>query len=187
MKESVRTFICIEIPETIKRRIDRLQATIKSVGAQVSWTKPSSIHLTLKFLGDVAASRIKDVEAAVRLAALRVAEFEIEVGGAGCFPNSRNPRVLWVGLTAVPEALRRLQLSIEAELEAGGFPREPKRFSPHLTIGRVRSPEHAREAAERLIAEGFEAERFLAREVIVMRSDLKPTGSLYTPQAIIEL
>jgi 2'-5' RNA ligase len=187
MKEMVRTFICIEIPETVKQRIERLQSTIKSVGAQVSFTKPSNIHLTLKFLGDVAASRIKDVEAAVRLATAKVAEFEIEIGGAGCFPNTRNPRVLWLGLTALPEALGRLQRLIEDELDAEGFPRDQKRFSPHLTIGRVRSPARAREAAERLIAEGFEAEKFLAREVIVMRSDLRPTGSLYTPQAIIKL
>ncbi|HEY7911998.1 MAG TPA: RNA 2',3'-cyclic phosphodiesterase [Blastocatellia bacterium] len=187
MKEPVRTFICIEIPETIKQRIERLQATIKTAGAQVSWTKPSNIHLTLKFLGDVAASRIKEVEAAVRLAAGQVTEFEIEVGGAGCFPNTRNPRVLWVGLIALPEALSRLQRLMEDELEAKGFPRDSKRFSPHLTIGRVRSPERAREAVERLIAEGFEAERFVAHEVIVMRSDLKPTGSVYTPQASIRL
>jgi 2'-5' RNA ligase len=183
----VRTFICIEIPETIKRRIEKLQATIKTVGAQVSWTRAPNIHLTLKFLCDVPDSRVEDVGAAVRRAAGGVAGFEIEVGGAGCFPNARNPRVLWVGLTSVPDALRRLQLAIEDELEAEGFPREQKRFSPHLTIGRVRSAERAGRAAERLVAEGFGAESFPAREVIVMRSDLRPTGSIYTPQAIIKL
>ena len=187
MNESVRTFICIEIPDTIKQRIERLQARIKTVGSQVSWTRASGIHLTLKFLGDVEASRLKGVEDAVRRAASGITQFEIEVGGAGCFPNASNPRVLWVGLAEVPDALRRLQLAVEDELEAEGWPRESRRFSPHLTVGRVRAQTRAREAAERLISEGFEAERFSAREVIIMRSDLRPTGSIYTPQAVIKL
>ncbi|HEX8184644.1 MAG TPA: RNA 2',3'-cyclic phosphodiesterase [Blastocatellia bacterium] len=186
-KGAIRSFICIEVPETIKRRIAALQQELRSGDAQVSWVKPSNIHLTLKFLGDVPASEVERIRLAVERAAGHVERFEIEVGGAGCFPTTRDPRVLWVGFTSLPESLKRLHASIEDELAREGFPREPKRFSPHLTIGRVRVPKGASRVAEELVARAFEPERLQAREIILMRSDLNPKGSIYTPLASIPL
>lgn len=186
-KDAIRAFICIEVPETIRERIASLQQELRRSDAQVSWVKASNIHLTIKFLGDVPASKIETVRFAVERAASPIRGFEIEVGRAGCFPAPRSPRVLWVGLTSLPESLKRLHAAIEDELSREGFPREPKRFSPHLTIGRVRDPRGADRVAEDLIARGFAPEAFPAREVILMRSDLNPKGSIYTPQAIIPL
>jgi 2'-5' RNA ligase len=183
--DTVRTFICIEVPESIKERIASLQQELRRSAAAVSWVKPSNIHLTIKFLGDVSASKIETIRTAVERAANPLNEFEIEVGGAGCFPSPRSPRVLWVGLTDIAESLKQLHAGIEDELALAGFAREAKRFSPHLTIGRIRVPKGASLVAEDLIARGFEPERFQAREVIVMRSDLSPKGSIYSPQAII--
>jgi 2'-5' RNA ligase len=184
---SIRTFICIDIPETIRQRIDSLQQDLRRVGAQVSWTTPSNIHLTIKFLGDVPESRVGDVCNAVERAAADRSPFEIEVSGAGCFPSLRNPRVLWIGLKSVPSPLKELHARIEDELAREGFPREPKKFAPHLTIGRVRNPHNAGRVAEELIKTGIERESFRAAEVIVMRSDLNPKGSLYTPIAVTGL
>lgn len=186
-KDTVRTFICIEIPRSISERIGNLQTELKAIDAQVSWTKPSNIHLTLKFLGAVEATRIQNVATAVQSAVAGINKFEIEISGAGCFPSTRNPRVLWIGLPAVPEALKQLYSNLESELDREGFAREKRKFSPHLTIGRLRGPKNATQLAEALIAIGFKAEAFTASEVIVMRSDLKPTGSIYTPQALIKL
>jgi 2'-5' RNA ligase len=186
-EETVRTFICIEIPETIKCRIDSLQHELRRLGAQVSWTRPSNIHLTIKFLGDVPATRIEDVRRAVERAAAGRPAFEIEVGGTGCFPAPRNPRVLWIGLTSIPGQLRELHSAIESELAGEGFPREAKKFSPHLTIGRIRNPQNAGRLAEELIRRGFEPESFRAADIIVMRSDLDPSGSIYTPMAVTRL
>lgn len=186
-KDAVRTFICIEISNSISERIGNLQTKLKAIDAQVSWTKPSNIHLTLKFLGAVQAARIQNVVGAVQRAVLGINKFEIEISGAGCFPSSRNPRVLWIGLSEVPAALRQLHSNLEDELDREGFAREKRKFSPHLTIGRLRGPKNATHLAEILIESGFTAERFTASEVIVMRSDLKPTGSIYTPQAVSKL
>lgn len=183
----VRTFICIEIPESIKARIDKLQQTLRQTEAVVSWTKPANIHLTLKFLGGVKASRINSTTKALSRATNGIGPFEVQVGGAGCFPSPRSPRVLWVGISNVPEQLRQLYSNMEDELTREGFPREKRKFSPHLTIGRIREPRNSARLAEVLIAGGFESEAFLAKEVILMRSDLKPTGSIYTPQAVIRL
>jgi RNA 2',3'-cyclic 3'-phosphodiesterase len=186
--DNVRTFIAIDIPQTIKDRIEALQRKLGGSRAQVSWTKASKIHLTLKFLGDVARSKLDEVIAAAERAASRAAPFEVEVGGAGCFPSLRNPRVLWIGLSQIPDPLAKLHTAVELELARIGFAREQKKFSPHLTIARIRTPSpDARELAERLIEEGFQAESFRAEEVIVMRSEMKSTGSVYTPQAVIKL
>ncbi|SRR6266404_4440959 len=186
-KDSVRTFICIEIPDSISERIGNLQTQLKAIDAQVSWTKPSNIHLTLKFLGAVEATRIQNVARAVQRAVVGINTFEIEISGAGCFPSTRSPRVLWIGLPEVPDALKQLYSNLEAELEREGFAREKRKFSPHLTLGRLRGPKNAAQLAEALIESGFSAEAFKATQVIVMRSDLSPTGSTYTPQAVIKL
>jgi len=94
---------------------------------------------------------------------------------------------LWVGVSDVPEQLRRLYTNIEDELARQGFQRETRKFSPHLTIGRIRAPHNAAQVAEALIKSGFSSERFVATEVVLMRSDLRPTGSIYTPQTVIRL
>jgi 2'-5' RNA ligase len=186
-KSAIRTFICLEIPPSTKERIARLQSSLRRIDAQVSWVKPANIHLTLKFLGDVPATQMDSVCEAASRAAHSVSSFEIEVSGAGCFPSQKSPRVLWVGLASIAESLKRLHRAVEDELAREGFPPEAKRFSPHLTLGRMRSPRNSSELAEELIRQGFEAETFRAEELIVMRSDLNPGGSIYTPQSIIRL
>ena len=183
----IRTFICIEIPQSIKERINRLQEILRQIDAQISWTKPSNIHLTLKFLGGVEPARIERVKKALERAANGIGPFDVEVSGSGCFPSARSPRVLWVGFANVPELLQHLYSNIEDELAREGFEREKRKFSPHLTIGRIRAPHNSAQVAEALIASGFESEAFIATEVILMRSDLKPTGSIYTPQAVLRL
>jgi 2'-5' RNA ligase len=183
----IRTFVCIEVPESVRNRIAGLQLALRQDGARVSWVKPENIHLTLKFLGPVASQRLPAAIRSVTSAAASVEPFEIDVGGTGCFPSPRNPRVFWVGLPQVPEPLKRLQAEIDSRLFREGFPREARGFSPHLTIGRVREPAGARSAAENLLKLGFDSARYTASEVVVMRSDLKPTGSVYTAQATAPL
>ncbi len=185
--DAVRTFLCIEIPAAIRQRIEELQRTLRSLDAQASWVRGQNIHLTLKFLGDVERTRIEKVIEAVTSAALEINPFEIEVGGAGCFPSPRSPRVLWVGLTRLTDEFRQLHRIVETSLAHSGFARDEKKFSPHLTIARLRSPRNAALLAEKLIATGFEPESFTAREVMVMRSELSPGGSIYTPLAVIKL
>lgn len=185
--ETIRTFVCIEVPASIKDRIEALQRALRLSDVPISWVKPANIHLTIKFLGDVASSRLDDLHGAVERACQSIPPFAITVEGAGCFPSAKSPRVLWVGLAPLPEALRRLHANIEAELERQGFAREARRFAPHLTIARVRDPFKARATVEALQAAGFAAETFRATEVIVMRSELHPSGSIYTPQAVVPL
>jgi 2'-5' RNA ligase len=160
---------------------------MKRIDAQVSWVKPSNIHLTLKFLGPVPQDKIQRVCDAAARAGGATGPIEITIARAGCFPSARNPRVLWIGLREVPDNLKHLYEAIEDGMAGCGFEREGRRFAPHLTIGRMRSQHNARPLSERLLLTGFEAESFEAHEITVMRSDLKPTGSIYTPLAVVSL
>jgi RNA 2',3'-cyclic 3'-phosphodiesterase len=183
----IRTFVCIDITESIKERIAALQTELRRLDAQVSWVRPANIHLTLKFLGDVAKARIPQVIQAVQHATGSCSLFQVRVQGTGCFPSPRRPSVLWVGLKEIPEALARLHRTLEDELAKAGFAREAKPFNPHLTIGRIRNPRNASQLAESLIKRGFEGESFSAHEVIVMKSQLDPRGATYTPQAVLAI
>jgi 2'-5' RNA ligase len=185
--DAMRAFICIAVPPPIKARIEELQRALRRSDVPISWVKSSNIHLTIKFLGDLAASRIAHVRQAVERACQSISPFDITVEGTGCFPSAKSPRVLWVGLGPLPDELRRLHSNIESELAGEGFAREAKRFAPHLTIGRVRDPIKASRTVEDSLAAGFAAETFHASEVIVMRSELHPSGSIYTPQALVKL
>ena len=93
----IRTFICIELTKDIKEKISTLQAELKSYKADIRWTRPDSIHLTIRFLGDVEESLIKDIAQNLK-AAINKQKFEISVKRTGAFPNFRRPKVLWIGI-----------------------------------------------------------------------------------------
>src|SRR5262245_42038496 len=99
MSEMLRTFICIELPETPKSRMVALVAEVRRESRDsVSWVKPANTHLTLRFLGDLARERQADLQSAVERAAMGVKPFSITASGTGAFPNTRNARVLWIGI-----------------------------------------------------------------------------------------
>ena len=183
----IRTFICVDIPESVKRRIAELQHELRRTQARASWVKPANIHLTLKFLGDVPESKMPVVGEAVNRATGSHSPFQVTVSGAGCFPSARDPRVFWVGVEDTMGGVEALRQALEDELAAAGFAREAKKSKPHLTIARIRDPRNSRHLAEELLKIGFAPETFTANEVIVMRSDLTPQGSIYTPQAVLPL
>jgi 2'-5' RNA ligase len=180
-QETVRVFIAIEISDSIKGRIRALQQELMGCHADVGWVKPGNIHLTMRFLGDISGARIPAVGRICEEAAHGFQPFDLEVTGAGCFPNRRGPRGLWIGLGSLPESLKELHLQLEKRLALEGFPEEERPFSPHLTIGRVRSQRNAVAVAEALAARGFPEEKVQAREIVLMRSELNPGGSIYTP------
>jgi RNA 2',3'-cyclic 3'-phosphodiesterase len=164
-----------------------LQRHLRTTDAQASWVKPANIHLTLKFLGDVEQTKIPLVIEAVKRTSGSCSQFQVTVSGAGCFPSLRHPNILWVGIEPLPAALQSLRDRLENELAGAGFQRETKKFSPHLTIARIRNARNSRLLADELIKQSFAPETFTATEIIVMRSEMTPQGSIYTPQAVLPL
>jgi 2'-5' RNA ligase len=183
--ESIRAFIAIELPGSVRSALSKLQDDIKrSEHAPVKWVDPGSVHLTLKFLGNIAAVTISEITRAISEAVGADTRFRLELGELGVFPNLRAPRVVWVGLAGETAALSALQRSIESALIPIGFPPEKRSFSPHLTLGRVRemaSPDERRSLGQTIASlQVASAGPFQVDAVNLMRSTLTPQGALYT-------
>src|SRR5882672_2884931 len=141
----MRTFIAIEIPSEIKSALAALQAELWRAGADVSWTKPENMHLTLNFLGEIAETRIVEVKKACIDLAAEFQPFTLSINDTGVFPNARQPRVLWAGLSGEVENVVEMHRRLDERLALIGFKREEKMFNPHLTIGRLKSNKKTRE------------------------------------------
>jgi RNA 2',3'-cyclic 3'-phosphodiesterase len=183
---ATRTFICVDLPEALRVKAEALQRKLAGLGDKIRWMNPRNLHLTLRFLGEISRSQVETVCLAVRCAASRVEAFPIHLSGTGCFPSPRRPRAFWIGVSDASNLIRLFE-TIEAELVSAGFPREARPFSPHLTLGRVRVDRSSSRMGEALGAAKFDAPPFLVGEVVVMKSDLKSSGAVYTPIARLSL
>lgn len=173
---SVRTFIALELSEAAKAGILAVIRELHAAGVRASWARSSTIHLTLRFLGDVEERRLEDVVTAARRAAASTAAFDVSTSRLGAFPSPRRPRVIWVGVEA-PNELYELRDSIESELAALGFERESRRFHPHVTLGRIRA-----EGADltRLLGDtAVPEEGTRVRCLRVMKSTLASAGAIH--------
>jgi len=136
-EEIIRTFIAIELPENIHNKLQKLQDDLRASMPDVRWTKPTNIHLTLKFLGDVEASRIDRIGEILKGIARNYSPFEMNLAGIGAFPNSRKPSIIWTGVEKGAGQLIEIAKNIESAMEKIGFPKEKRPFKPHLTVGRI--------------------------------------------------
>jgi 2'-5' RNA ligase len=186
MSQEIRTFIAIELPDSLKASLKELQDRLKRQAPPraVRWTQPEGIHLTLKFLGQTPADQIEDIGEALRLACASFSPFAYTVGGLGCFPNLRRPRVIWVGVQEPTGALAELQEAVEAACAGLGFEREQRAFHPHLTLGRLQNRVTSGDlrAISDLVqrTEAVSLGTLAAQGISLIRSDLQPTGAVYT-------
>ena len=183
--EQIRSFIAIELPDDLKSGLSELQSRLKAAGhAPVKWVDPYSIHLTLKFLGNIAAGRVDEITRVMEAAAREISLFHLEVGGLGAFPNLRRVQVVWVGVGGEVEQLGQLQRRIESGLAPLGFAPESREFRPHLTIARLReqaSLDERQNFGQLIGSTGFEAVyRFGVDSINLMRSQLTPKGAIYS-------
>ena len=183
----LRTFIAVSIPDSIRDLIGRFQSTLRSYGGNVKWVRPNSLHRTLKFLGDVHRSRIESIARTITAGVDNFGAFTVSISGTGTFPNDRRPRVLWIGFTEGKESLVTLANRSDIALSEIGFKRETRPFSPHLTLGRVRSPKGIDSTVDAMHQTGFDGGSFEVNDVFVMRSELKPTGAVYSVIEVIKL
>ena len=136
--ELARLFVGLPLPEDYQRGLGELTASLKPVvPGSCSWTKPGNWHITLKFLGDVLMEAVPDICAA--LAGVPWKSFRFRAGGGGFFPTSERPRVMWVGTAEGGASCRDLAAALEAALQPLGFGADPRPFSTHLTVARIKS------------------------------------------------
>lgn len=186
--EAIRTFIALKLSPEVEEELGQIIGELRKAGGGAKWVDPASIHLTLKFLGEINQAKLAEVCAAVQDAAHTAHAFQLQLQGTGAFPSFRNPRVFWVGLKEQnSDQLIRLQEQLEQRMEACGFPREKRPFSPHLTLGRVRDPRAAQAGARLLQTISPAPLSFPVEELLVMRSELAAGGARYSVQKSFRL
>jgi len=192
----IRAFLAVELSHELRAELAILQQELKrrvepemKRGTRISWAQPASIHLTIKFLGDMDEQVVDPLLVAVEQAIGSQIAVNVPLERLGAFPRPQNPRVLWVGpsenweLGIEAKRVTEIQGAIEQVCEGLRFLRETRPFSPHLTLARIKEGERHVGVA---LAKGGVLDRQLSlgslavESVVLMKSELKPTGSVYT-------
>lgn len=176
----IRSFISINLDEILKREIDNLLMDFKKYNFDVKWVPAENLHITLKFLGHISEETLERVKERLYEIASFFKPFRLRFNGIGFFPDRKRPRVIWIDISD-SDVLKNLQDMIEERLAEIGLAREERGFSPHLTIGRIRSLRDR----ERLvgIVETIKDREFGIIDVdrvSLMKSDLRPGGAQYS-------
>ncbi len=188
----VRSFIAIHLPADVRAELTSLEDKLKARRHPfVKWVDPEIMHLTLKFLGNVTVDSIPQIIEAMSSVAQAHYPFKLEVSGTGAFPNWQHPQVVWVGVGGESDKLNALHRDLESALSPMGFTPESRSFSAHLTLGRLRdrvTTDDRRRFAEFAQKISFEAcHQFEVNAIRLMRSQLTPTGPIYSEMAAVGL
>ncbi len=183
--EQIRSFIAIELPEDIKTALSRLQAQLNSGNyPYVKWANLHGVHLTLKFLGNIAVNITGEITRAMATAAANIPPFHLEVRALGVFPNLNRVQIVWVGITGEVARLQQLQQRLESALAPLGFTPESRPFKPHLTLARLSngaSPDERRRLGQLIAGTRFEANHSFSVDAInLIKSQLTRTGAIYS-------
>ncbi len=178
----LRTFIAVELERGIRSRCVALQEVLGRAAGDVKWVEAENIHVTLLFLGEVDERDLPAVCRGVSAACAPLAPFRLSVQGVGCFGDRRRPRTIWVGVGAGSAELVALHDALEGPLlELGAYRREDRKYTPHITLGRVRSNRPSDRLAQEMDRQaGWVGGECEVREVLVMSSELRPEGPVYT-------
>lgn len=189
----LRLFIALELNDALRLELKRLQRQLQDERAlaKVRWVAPENIHLTLKFLGNVPESLVPALSKALARAAVTVRPFELTARGLGCFPNTRRPNNIWVGLEGAVDSATLLARRVESECAALGFAPDQRGFTLHLTLARIKreaSPGERAAIGEGITGiPGITLGTIRANAVHLISSDLQPTGPIYSMLARVPL
>jgi 2'-5' RNA ligase len=181
-------FIAIPLGKNISLFLNKIQGEIKVNGLRASWVNTSSMHLTLRFIGDTATNNIRKIIRAMETAGAAVAPFTLSAKKVGVFPDIKKARVIWSGVGGQIDQLRMLQSTLENNLEQEGIKACDKRFSPHFTLGRFK--ERVKRNTLVNIIENFQHYRSgpcLIKSMVLFKSDLKFSGAVHTKLCEISL
>lgn len=184
MEDLFRSFVCLTLQRDVQGRIAEWIHTLKSTAPSLKWVKPEALHVTLKFLGTVSYPCLCDFCCALRetLQKERIRAIPLRLEDVEILPHFREPRVICLRLGGGTVFLERLQRFVEDVAEVKGIPRESRRFLPHLTLARVREPRDCSVSLfESLSSNPLHGLGWIGNTLVVMRSDLRPAGPLYTP------
>jgi len=175
----MRLFVAVELTPEVHEAVCGVVERLRRAEADVRWVRPEGMHLTLKFIGEVRPEKLEPIRQA--LAGI-TAEAPVQLGfrGLGYFPNSRRPRVLWIGVEASAN-LVPLAAQVEAALTALGIAAEKRAYAPHLTLGRFRSEKQLARLQEEIASlSSKDFGSFETHALALFQSKLSPHGAEYT-------
>ena len=174
----MRLFVALQIPDEVRAALIAATKNLKSEAPDARWSRPESLHVTLKFLGETKNDLLERIRETLANCAAN-SPIALTYRGVGFFPDEKKPRVLWAGVEATPN-LAELAAQIDRELKPLGFEPETRPYVPHITLARLNSArtiEKLVRAAAPLKSYHFGAAR--ESEFHLFESVLKPTGSEY--------
>jgi 2'-5' RNA ligase len=179
---AIRSFLAFELPPEIKKKILLVSEDLRRSGLNAKWVKVDNIHLTVVFMGDIKEEVIQAIKEEVKTVCLGFPPFKISLDGIGVFPNTRRPRVLWLGLEGEIERISSLRDGLQEHLKPFGIKEEKRPFKPHLTLGRFRKQNRGGSQLDEIINRYRELEGPLCRveELIMFKSELRSQGAIYT-------
>jgi 2'-5' RNA ligase len=177
----VRLFVAVNLPPAERRAAFEAVAPLRAARFPVRWVGEDSIHVTLRFLGEVDEARVAPIRDALAAAVRAARRFDVGLGGVGAFPSLARPRVVWIGVERHP-ALELLANDVEKGLMTLDFEPELRPFHPHLTLGRAeRSARPSAFARLETLAGTIEYQASIPVESVdLMQSVLGPRGATYT-------
>lgn len=182
-----RAFVAVPVPARVFQAFSNLKTVFDRPGVRVRWVRPSNLHLTLRFLGDVDRSAVPELEAAIRAELHSIGRFEVTFCGIGMFPNWRRPRIIWAKVIEGHEKLIELAKSVNYGLEKAGFSQETRPFRPHLTLGRV--VQFSSDGKTLSAAQHFQGPAMTesVSRIVLYESVLHRSGPVYTERISLSL
>jgi 2'-5' RNA ligase len=178
----IRTFLAVEVPAGLQQKAAAVVRALGTGQEAIRWVDPQNIHVTVKFLGDVEDAEIYEVCRVTAEAIADLQPFRVACRGVGAFPNPQRARTVWLGIDDSAGNFEQLHRRVDDALARLRYPREVRRFQPHLTLGRVR---HGKRPAADLTARireqaDVELGEIDVDELTVFSSELTPDGPVYT-------
>lgn len=184
----IRSFLAIDIPHPIIKKIGSVLETLSSSPGDVKWVKPESIHITLKFFGNIEKKDIDRVGSRMESVAFLKNPFFLRIAGMGAFPNSRSPRVIWLGVEEKGDQLTTILRELEKNFTDMGFKPEKRPFNPHLTLGRIKSSRGRRDISQVLDNDADkDFGSFAVKSLVLFGSNLTPRGAIHTKLKTVDL
>lgn len=180
MSEPIRSFLAFDMDsESVLKKLTEVQTLLVRTGADLKVVEPKNIHITIRFLGNVTPKTVEEIFEGMKR--VLFVPFDVKICGAGAFPDVRYPRVVWAGITEGADKLKEIFSQLEPHLRGLGFAPDPKGFSPHLTIARVRSGRNKAELAKSISENvAYEFGTVRAACLRLKRSELTPKGPIYS-------
>jgi 2'-5' RNA ligase len=183
----MRLFIALPLPREIEEELGKIIFVLKQKGGRVKWVAPKNIHLTVKFLGEVENDKVEDIKKAVTTIAGKYPIIKGRINQLGGFPNLSRPRVIWVGLEGEIERIMALVEEVEAAMERLGFAREEKKFSPHITLGRIKESYGIGDLVNLLKSHQTAPMELALDNLVLFQSTLTPQGPIYKSLCLARL